>query len=125
MAGSRLANKLQIKPGKTLVVLGAPPGYRQALGSLPQEVRLSTSLRGKADVVQAVFRTRKDLLARVPSLKRGLADGGILWICYPKLTASAAGELNRDVIWKALEPLGLRPVAIDETWSAMRFKVVG
>lgn len=107
------------------MVLGAPPGYRRSLGWLPQEVRLSTSLRGKADIVRAFFCTRKELLARVPSLQRGFPDEGTLWICNPKRTASGAGELNRDGIWKALEPLGLRPIAIDGTWSAKRFKVAG
>jgi hypothetical protein len=91
-------------------------------------VCLSTPLRGSADVVLAFVRTRREVQAKAKAWKRGLAAGGSLWICYPKLTSASAGELSRDVLWRDLEPLGLRPVAmvaIDPTWSAMRFKVVG
>lgn len=110
------------------MVLGAPSGYPRSLGSLPQEVRLSTLLRGSADVVLAFVRTRREVQAKAKAWKRGLAAGGILWICYPKPTSASPGELSRDVLWRDLEPLGLRPatmMAIDPTWSAVRFKVVG
>jgi hypothetical protein len=76
----------------------------------------------------AFVRTRREVLALVGKLKRGLANDGILWTCYPKLTSASAGELSRDVLWKAMEPHGLRPVsmvAIDATWSGMRFKLAG
>jgi hypothetical protein len=111
-----------------LAVVGAPPGYLRLLGPLPEGVRASTALRGKSDVVQAFVRTGNELARRVPALKKALAAGGHIWICYPKLTSSSAGELSRDVIWKALVPHGLRPVAqvaIDGTWTGMRFKVAG
>jgi ribosomal protein L25 (general stress protein Ctc) len=81
-----------------------------------------------ADIVQAFLRTRKDLLAKLPSLNRSLTDGMVPRICYPRLTASAAGDLGLDVIWKALEPHGLQAVAqaaIDGSWSATRTRVVG
>lgn len=34
-------------------------------------------------------------------------------------------DLNRDILWNLVEPAGWRPVrmvALDETWSAMRFR---
>jgi hypothetical protein len=109
-----------------VTVIGAPAGYLRLLDPLPEGVRISTTLRGKSDVVQAFVRTRRDLERLVPALKKALAAGGSIWIGYPKLTSTSAGELSRDVIWKALAPHGLRPVAqvaIDETWTGMRFKV--
>lgn len=126
MADSPLTKRMHLKPGMKLAVIGAPPGFRRLLEPLPEGVRLTTTLTGPSDIVQAFFRDRKQLLHKVPALKRALAAGGSLWICYPKLTSSAAGELSRDVIWKDLAPLGLRPVAqiaIDATWTGMRFKL--
>ncbi len=38
----------------------------------------------------------------------------------------AGTELNRDILWQRVKPLGLEGVAlvaIDETWSAMRFRI--
>jgi hypothetical protein len=128
MPASPLARKLHLKPGMKLAVVGAPPGYLRLLEPLPEGVHASTALRGKSDVVQAFVRTDKELARRVPALKKALAAGGTIWICYPKLSSASAGDLSRDVIWKALVPHGLRPVAqvaIDETWTGKRFKVAG
>jgi hypothetical protein len=36
-------------------------------------------------------------------------------------------DVNRDILWKALAPLGWRPVrmiALDENWTAMRFRSI-
>ena len=127
MTASPLAKKLQIKPGRTLVVLGAPAGFLKLLEPFPEGARRLPALRGKVDVLMAFVRTRREALAIVGKAKRGLANGGILWLCYPKLTSASAGELSRDVLWKAMEPHGLGPVsmvAIDATWSGMRFRVL-
>jgi len=127
MTTSPLTKKLQIKPGRTLVVLGAPPGFLKMLEPFPGGARRLTSLRGRVDVLLVFVRTLREALASVGKAKHGLVDNGILWVCYPKLTSASAGELSRDVLWKALEPLGVGPVsmvAIDATWSAMRFRVL-
>jgi len=48
----------------------------------------------------------------------------LAWIAYPK--ASQMGtDLNRDILWKLVKPMGIRPVrqvSVDDTWSAMRFR---
>jgi len=127
VTASPLAKTLQVKPGRTLVVLGAPPGFLKSLEPLPVGARRLPALRGKVDILMAFVRTRREALALVGKAKRGLAVNGILWICYPKLTSASAGELSRDLLWKAMEPHGLGPVsmvAIDATWSGMRFRVL-
>ncbi len=49
-----------------------------------------------------------------------------MWIAYPKGTSKRyACEFNRDTGWRALGRLGFEPVrqiAIDEDWSALRFR---
>jgi hypothetical protein len=48
----------------------------------------------------------------------------IAWIAYPK-AGQLGGDLNRDVLRRDLAGRGLQPVrqiAIDETWSALRFR---
>ncbi len=49
---------------------------------------------------------------------------GVLWAVYPKGGALGT-DLNRDILWKLIEPLEYRPVsqvAIDAQWSAMRLR---
>ena len=56
---------------------------------------------------------------------RSVRPGGPLWIAYPKGTSGVKTDVNRDRLWEALRPTGWRPirqVALDEVWSAMRFR---
>jgi hypothetical protein len=74
-------------------------------------------------VVLGFAETIAEATSLVPKLVAALADGGVLWICYPKLTSTRAGELSRDGLWNEVSRFGLRPVAmiaLDDTWSAMR-----
>jgi hypothetical protein len=51
-----------------------------------------------------------------------LAMPEYLWFCYPK---GGRADINRDSLWPMVAEHGLRPitnVAIDETWSALRFR---
>ena len=52
----------------------------------------------------------------------------IVWFAYPKGTSKRyKSEINRDTGWQALGQAGFEPVravAIDEDWSALRFRRV-
>lgn len=61
----------------------------------------------------------------LPNIFSRLKAGGLAWAAYPKGGSKVSTDLNRDILWKLIELLGWRPVrmvALDETWSAMRFK---
>lgn len=48
----------------------------------------------------------------------------ILWIAYPKRSSGIQTDINRDTGWDVVKNSGMRPVtqvAIDQTWSALRF----
>lgn len=48
----------------------------------------------------------------------------LAWAAYPK-AGQLGTDLNRDILWKHMEEHGIKPVrqvAIDGTWSAMRFR---
>ena len=52
----------------------------------------------------------------------------MVWFAYPKGTSKRyRSEINRDTGWQALGRAGFEPVravAIDEDWSALRFRRV-
>ena len=53
---------------------------------------------------------------------RDLHRPAVLWVAYPK---GGRADIDRDSVWPVLAGIGLRPigqVAIDETWSALRFR---
>lgn len=50
----------------------------------------------------------------------------VVWFCYPKSSSKRYKcEFNRDTGWYALGKAGMEPVrqvAVDEDWSALRFR---
>ena len=61
----------------------------------------------------------------LPYIFSRLNAGGLACAAYSKGGSKVPTDLNRDILWKLIEPLGWRPVrmvALDATWSAMRFK---
>ena len=52
-------------------------------------------------------------------------EGRALWFAYPKKTGAIRTDLSRDHGWEPLAERGLlavTQVAIDATWSALRFR---
>ena len=129
MEGGALARKLQVKPGARVLVLDGPEGYEETLGPLPENVVLETEPGedGVYDVVQVFVKDRLDVERRAAAALRALRPGGVLWFAYPKQAAKVATDLTRDRGWDVVAQAGLRPiaqVAVDEVWSALRFRPV-
>jgi hypothetical protein len=55
-------------------------------------------------------------------------DQSVLWFCYPKGTSKKyKSDINRDKGWEIFGEANIEPVrqvAIDDDWSALRFKQV-
>lgn len=124
---SPLARKLGLRAGMRLLALDPPAGFRDSLAPLPEdaEVAEEPSSGGTFDVA-VVFVERQIAVADALALARAALDeGGILWFAYPKGGSGVETDLSRDRGWEALTSAGLRPVsqvAIDEVWSALRFR---
>ena len=110
-----LAKKLNLKPGQKLQVSGAPKGLDL------DDVEIAKS--GGDGIL--VFVTKLADIARSakPAIEAAKADR-LAWIAYPK-AGKLGTDLNRDILWQNLEPTGIegvRMIALDDTWSAMRFR---
>jgi hypothetical protein len=125
MSDTILLKKLRLAAGQRALVLNAPPGYLQALGELPANVSLSTQPGSDFDFVQLFVKDQAELERFSPAAFKAVKYDGLLWVCYPKQTGNIKSDLNRDILWRLMEPSGLSPVmqiAINETWSALRFR---
>jgi len=124
---SALAKKLRIQPGQRILILHAPPNYVEALGELPEGAKVSREPDGEFDLVHLFVSSRAELDARAPTALRAVKYDGILWISYPKQSAKLKTDINRDSGWDVVFKAGLRPVtqvAIDDIWSALRFRPI-
>ena len=120
MSEKPVAERLQVKKGRRIAVLGAPPGVDRAIG-----VRDARTEAVNADVALLFVRDRAHLDADLSGLLAKLQATAILWLAYPKLTSKLAGDLSRDRIHEIAPSFGLDTVsqiAIDEDWSALRLK---
>ena len=72
--------------------------------------------------------TQAELDAASAKLAKACEGDAVLWIVYPKGTSKKYKcEFNRDSSWSTLGAAGFEPVrmvAIDEDWSALRFRRV-
>ncbi len=123
-SGTPLPKKLGVKPGHRVVLLDAPAAF--ALGGLPDDVTLATSLRGAAPIDVAVLfvATNAALARRFAPVQRRLATAGGLWVAWPKKRSGVATELSDSVVRAHGLDAGLvdnKVCAIDETWSGLRF----
>ena len=119
-----LAKKLRWVTGQRSLVLNAPPDYAVLL---PSDADVTTDHEGAGSYafVQLFVRDRADLAAWLSQAMDAAAYDAVLWVCYPKGGAKAGTDLNRDSLDDLVKAHGLRAVtqiAIDERWSALRFR---
>jgi hypothetical protein len=127
MPGTPLAKKLFIKPGMRMLILNAPEGYRPLLGELHAEPESTPGQAGMYDWVQRFVMNVTELEKASPAAQTAVKSGGTLWISFPKKASKLASDIGRDSAWKLMGEIGWQGttnVAIDETWSAMRFKLL-
>ncbi|MDN5274475.1 MAG: hypothetical protein JWP06_376 [Candidatus Saccharibacteria bacterium] len=74
-----------------------------------------------------VFVANKAELDRhIQTLIQMATRGMMVWLAYPK-AKQLDTDLNRDIIWTYMCTFGfdaVRQVAIDDMWSALRFKLL-
>ncbi len=126
-ANAPLTVKLNVTPGTTIVVLGAPAGYRQKLGPLPEGARLVNVVPAEAAFVHLFARDGAALSSRLREVSPRLTDDAVVWVSYPKADSGAGSDLSREKIRALAGPFGLEPsgsVTLDSIWAALRFKRV-
>ncbi len=125
MSDKTIAQKLQIKAGRSVRLVNAPKGYDGVMGPLPPGAKLVTKSAKPADILQVFVKDMAELSKWLPQLKDAVAPGGLLWITYPKGTSVVKTDVSRDIIAAYAKTVGWQAVAmvsVDDTWSAMRVK---
>ncbi len=121
-SGTPLPKKLGIKPGTTVLLVGAPRGWEPTLGELPEGVAVKRGSIAKADTILWFASSAKELRGGVRKAARAFTVG--LWIAWPKKASGAATDLTEDVVRGTAIAAGLvdfKVCAIDATWSGLRF----
>ncbi|HZI09545.1 MAG TPA: hypothetical protein VE153_04080 [Myxococcus sp.] len=111
-----LAKKLNLKEGMKVRVIGKPAGVD--LG----DVTPTTS--AKAEALLVFVKKLDEVDAKCAPLIEAAREDRVAWVAYPK-AGQLDTDLNRDILWQHLlrhNIQGVRQVALDSVWSAMRFR---
>ncbi len=121
--------KLNLKDQREIVVLDAPEMFEAEIKSLPGvAVRRKLSEVKSADFVLAFGTRQKQVDDFAKAVAKKTSGDAVVWFAYPKSSSKRyTCEFNRDKGWAGLGAAGFEPVrqvAIDEDWSALRFRRV-
>jgi hypothetical protein len=120
-------DKLNFKDQREILVLAAPPSFEPELKTLSGVSILRDARKAKSIEFAIAFVSQRAAVDAAVKLIVPKTDGDVvLWFAYPKGTSKRrASEINRDTGWDSLKSAGfetVRLVAIDEDWSALRFR---
>jgi len=113
-----LTAKLQIKPGTNVAVVGSRPDGPDLSGLGP------AAEPGTAGAVIAFVIRADELTGTANPAIAAAREDRLAWIAYPK-AGQLGTDINRDRLAAAVAELGVRPVrqvALDDVWSALRFR---
>ena len=118
-----------MKAQREIAVFNVPASFEAELAQLKGIKILRDPRKPKVIQFALAFVMQQSELNR---LSRILANGSegdaLLWFAYPKGTSKRYScDFNRDTGWQVIRKAGfdsVRQVAIDEDWSALRFRRV-
>lgn len=120
-SGKTLAAKLGLTPGQRLAMIAPPAGFR--IEGLPEGVQLLRQAARESDVVLLFVRSRADLERGFRRETARLAEGGMLWVAWPKKSSGVKTDVTEDVIRDVVLPAGwvdVKVCAVDDTWSGLK-----
>lgn len=119
--------KMNLKDQREILVVNAPESFAAELAALKGIVVQCDARRVTTVEVALVFATKQTEVDEMTRLLVSKAEGdALLWFAYPKSTSrNYRCDFNRDNGWDALRAAGfesVRIVALNEDWSALRFR---
>jgi hypothetical protein len=125
-----LFKKLNFKGHKAILAIGYPKSFEAELSAMKDFVHIVTDETKITEVEFAIcfVTTKAQIDEYAYAVMSKFKGDAILWFCYPKGSSKRyICEFNRDTGWDGLGKYNLEPVrqvAIDDDWSAIRFRRV-
>ena len=123
-----LLEKLNYKGQKRISIINAETAFINSISPELKDVTIDLKIdpRYPYEFIIIFVKSVSDVEQFAPMTLHNLKADGILWFCYPKKTSKKySSEIDRDHGWKVLNDSGLfgiRLVAVDKDWSALRFR---
>ena len=123
-----IIKKLQFKLQPIALVLDAPPEIKTVIDYWKKIASIDTEIDKKKKYPFALgfVKTESDVKKLGMAIIKQLQDDAVFWLAYPKKSSKKyIATITRDTGWESLGALGFEGVsmvAIDDDWSAFRFR---
>jgi hypothetical protein len=123
-----LLEKLNYKGQKRISIINAEETFINSVSAGLKDVVIDQKIdpRYPYEFIITFVKSASEVEQVTPMTLHNLMADGVLWFCYPKKSSKKyKSDIDRDHGWKILNDSGLhgiRLVAIDEDWSALRFR---
>jgi hypothetical protein len=124
----QIIKKLHFKNQNAVLILESPPEFEPVITAWNKRTApdLVINKKKKYGFVLCFVKTEKDVKNWAKTITTQLEEDAVLWIAYPKKSSKKyVAGISRDNGWGPLGELGYEGVslvAIDEDWSAFRFR---
>ncbi|QOR68174.1 DUF3052 domain-containing protein [Cytobacillus suaedae] len=122
-----ILKKLNYKDqGQPVLILNAPTSYQEVMKAFEGEVH-TEQLAESYHFIQVFGTSNEEIRTASRNAVDYLVEDGLLWLCYPKKSSKTykGSDCSRETVAGLLASEGYEPVrqvAIDEDWSALRFR---
>jgi hypothetical protein len=125
-AASLLKKLNFIDQGQPVLIMNAPKSYAEIEATFEGVVHNQPELEAY-DLVQVFGTSNGELQTFARRAVSHVKEDGLLWLCYPKKSSKTfkGSDCSRETVMYLLADEGYEPVrqvAIDEDWSALRFR---
>ncbi len=121
-----ILRKLQYKGQSPVLIIGMPESYARLAKEMRTEIH--DRPKGMYDFVQIFAHTLSEAKEQVKKAIKAVGVDTYLWFCYPKGTSKRYfSDISRESAWPLFSEYEYEPVsqvAIDEDWTALRFRHV-
>ena len=122
--------KMNVKDQESLTILNPADSFKveiEALKSYGQSIKSELDKKS-IEWILIFVQSKAEVLIIMPQINQQLIADAMLWFAYPKKSSKKySSDISRDDGWQPLGVYGwegVRQVAIDEDWRALRFRRV-
>lgn len=120
-SGKPLYQKLGMKPGMSVLPVNPPAHYSDLVDGADGVHFVAT---GPASIVHLFCGNQAELKASLGLAMGQIAEGGMLWVSWPKKSSKQFIDLTEDDLRTLILPTGwvdVKVCAVDGDWSGLKF----
>ena len=125
-----LLKKLNHKNQSKIHLINPPDAFEPTKVEIRKLMEVSEELEGEKTVtfLLAFFTQKSEIKEVIDKVMKKVNQDALVWLCYPKKSSkNYTSDITRDNGWEIIGAYSYEPVrqiAIDDDWSALRFKPI-